>query len=135
MVLHQLLYGLSSVDLLRKARCLLYMSTVTFNVNVRGVGDLEFTYFGIPGEIGVLFVIQEGEKLSYELFLAFRGKIASRRRVRRAQTQQYSPANHNRATMQCWNFQRETLEFLPCLPRHIPASNPNHISRMLTADG
>lgn len=49
MVLHQLLlYGLSFVDLLRKAQCLLYMSTGTFNVNVRGVGGLEFTYFGIP---------------------------------------------------------------------------------------
>lgn len=62
MVLHQLLYGLSFVDLLRKARCLLYTSTVTFNVNVRGVGDLEFTYFGITGEIGVWFGKEKGEK-------------------------------------------------------------------------
>lgn len=106
MVLHQLLFGSSFVDLLRKAQCLLYMSTVTFNVNVRGVGDLEFTYFGIPAEIGVCFEKEEGEKLSYELVSAFRGKTASRQRVRRAQTQQYSPANHNRATMQNWNFQR-----------------------------
>lgn len=41
MVLHQLLYGLSFVDLLRKAQCLLHVITVTFNVNARGVGDLE----------------------------------------------------------------------------------------------
>lgn len=87
MVLHQLLYGLSSVDLLGKAQCLLYMSTVTFNVNVRRVGDLEFTYFGISEEIGVWLGKEEGEKFSYELVSAFRGKTASRQRVRRAQTQ------------------------------------------------
>lgn len=63
MVLHQLLlYGLSFVDLLRKARCLLFMSTGTFNGDVRGGGDLEFTYFGITGEIEVWFGKEKGEK-------------------------------------------------------------------------